>query len=98
MQVLGVMLLTDVEEHICVNECYCFPKLPRSDWVHHMDEACPVCNEKSFKIVSNGPQRKPTLIPRKRFWYFGLQHVIGDILFGNAVWSPAPHASVSQPS
>lgn len=26
------------------------------------------------------------LVPRKKFWYFGLARVIGDLLFGDSVW------------
>lgn len=85
MQALGVLQASEFEEHICVNECCCFPKLARKNWKHHIDMQCS-CGEKRFKIVSNGLRRKPCLVPRKRFWYFGLKFVIGVLLFGNPVW------------
>ncbi len=96
MQILGVLELSAVEEHVCVNECCHYKKLPPSEWVHHIDEEC-ACGEMRFKIVSNGPRRRPTLVPRKKFWYFGLARIIGDVLFGNSVWCRLRRTCMHQP-
>ena len=86
MQILGVEDAAAVEEHVCVNGCFCFPKLEASQWMHHKDDQCPECHEKRFKLVSAGPKRKPRCLPRNKFFYFGLQRAIGDLMFGDATW------------
>ena len=86
LQIIGVEDAAAVEEHICINSCHCFEKLKSDQWVHHWDEACPVCGEMRFKIMSAGPKRKARLVPRNKFWYFGLRRVIGDLMFGDALW------------
>ncbi|DBA94640.1 TPA: hypothetical protein ACH3X1_002212 [Trebouxia sp. C0004] len=95
-KILGVLELSAVEEHVCVNECCHYKKLPPSEWVHHIDEEC-ACGERRFKIVFNGPRRRPTLVPRKKFWYFGLARIIGDVLFGNSVWCGLRRICMHQP-
>ena len=37
-QVVGVEPLHDFEEHVCVNECGPFPKLPVDKWIDHKDD------------------------------------------------------------
>ena len=73
-------------EHICINDHYCFPKLEASQWKHHVDDQCPQCFEKRFKLVLAGSNRKARLVPRKKFWYLGLERSIGDFMIGNAAW------------
>lgn len=86
LQVIGVDDAAAVEEHVCINSCHCFKKLDPDQWKHHWDEACPKCGEMRFKIVSAGPKRTARLVPRNKFWYFGLKRVVGDLIFGDAVW------------
>lgn len=37
-QVVGVEPLHDFEEHVCINECGPFPKLPVDKWIDHKDD------------------------------------------------------------
>ena len=83
VQVLGVRLAADAEEHVCVNHCWLFDKVPQCDWKFHRDEQCPKCHELRFRIVSCGTGRKPRLLPQRRFWDLGLETVIHDLFFSN---------------
>lgn len=74
-----------IEEHVCINSCHCFPKLKPGE-KPNPDEKCPACHEKRYKIVLAGPRRRARLVPRNKFWYFGLAHVVGTLMFGSELW------------
>ena len=86
LQIMGAENAATVEEHVCINNCYCFPKLEAYQWKHHMDNKCTHCHEKRYKLVLAGTRRARRLVPRNRFWYFGLGRSIGDNMFGNSSW------------
>ena len=61
----------------------CLYQQLQSHWKHHRDDKCPLCH---FKLILAGIRHAPRLVPRNRFWYFGLGRSIGDNMFGNTSW------------
>jgi hypothetical protein len=51
----------------------------------HEKDACPVCKELRFETKKTAA--KVQLVPRKVFWYFGIESVIRDRMFGDKQWS-----------
>lgn len=50
------------EEHVCVNECHLFPKVPKVAWKDFLDEKCPHCQTERFQVQHNN------ISPRKKFF------------------------------
>ena len=63
--------LNKYKEHVCINDCYLFPKIKQSDWRDHKDDTCPKCNSKRFK------QGKKT--PHKSFFRLTLKEQIENL-------------------
>lgn len=61
------------EEHVCVNECFCFPKMEKSEYQLHLDDHCPFCQEKRFEI------RGKSFSPRKKFYRIPLSFQIQNL-------------------
>jgi len=54
--------MDSLEEQVCVNDCFLFPKLDRKEWRHHLEDECPKCHEKRFE------KRGDSIAPRKKFF------------------------------
>lgn len=77
-KVLGVKSWAPLEWHFCdAPGCggYLFEQLPRSDWPHHQDQACPQCRTPRFKRVLRGG--RSCLEPRAMFIGFPPQVRLG---------------------
>lgn len=51
-----------LEEHVCENDCFLFPRLPKAAWRDHAGDCCPDCGSKRF-VVSGG-----CISPKKKFF------------------------------
>ena len=65
-QIMGVPSLEEVI-HVCVNEDFTWPNIPRSQWQAHARDACPHCASSRFMADARG-----RLQPQKVFYYFGI--------------------------
>jgi len=70
--IIGVEDAHAMEEHVCVNDDCCFPKLGASQWKHHRDDWCLHCSQKRFKLVWPAPDAKSDWCPGRRFGICGL--------------------------
>lgn len=62
-----------MEEHVCVNDCFLFPCLPKSAWKDHSDDICPVCETKRFEFHGK------SIIPKKKFFRIPLSFQIENM-------------------
>jgi len=63
----------DFARHICVNECFTFPPLHRSQWAENCEDACPKCKEPRFRYQGQ------SITPRKKFYYIPLRYHLRNL-------------------
>ena len=83
-KVLGVEEAEKYEWHVCPNDCQAFPQISKAEWRAHANDTCDECGAHRFRVVRRA--RGSIFVPQKRFWYFGLQHTIKQVMFADPVW------------
>ena len=83
-KILGVQNAAECELHMCENGCMLFERADRKAWRAHQNDTCACCGVSRFKVVKSAKGLR--LLPRKRYWYFGLKHVLRYCMFADKVW------------
>lgn len=63
----------DFAQHLCINECWTFPQLPRSKWTAHFEDRCPTCKEKRFTTTGK------SISPRKKFFFIPVRYLLRNL-------------------
>ena len=84
-KLVGWRDVEEIEQHVCVNDCYLYPWLHSSQYHMHANDKCPTCNAPRFR-TKNKRVGGLKFVPQKVFYYFGLHHTVQSQFFANPVW------------
>jgi hypothetical protein len=72
--VMGVREAADFEHDMCPNDCCKFPHIAKVDRMAHVEDTCPTCRAKRFKITGSGANKQA--VPVKVMYDLGVENIV----------------------